>query len=64
MVNNIPEQTKLLVDGLSIGVIVSALNTWLPPLSALAALIWSLIRIYETQTIQNLLAKLRKTKET
>jgi len=61
--NNVPEQAKLLVDGLSIGVIVSALNLWLPPLSALAALVWSLIRIYETQTVQNWLASFKKKKE-
>ena len=54
------EQLKHVGDALSIGTIVGTLAGWLPALSALAALIWSCIRIYETQTVQGWIARWRK----
>lgn len=46
------EQLKHVGDALSIGTIVATFAGWLPALSALAALIWSCIRIYETKTVE------------
>jgi hypothetical protein len=46
------EHTKMAIDGLSVATAFAALATWLPPLAALASLVWSLIRIYETKTVQ------------
>lgn len=46
------EHLKMTIDGVSVATAVAALATWLPPLAALASLVWSLIRIYETQTFQ------------
>lgn len=48
------EATKTLVDGLSVVTVVSALNEWLPPIAAGFTIIWTVIRIYETKTIQKL----------
>lgn len=51
------EHLKHCIDISCFGVTVMAITSWLPPLSALASLIWAVIRIYETKTVQRLLGK-------
>lgn len=51
------ESTKTLVDGLSVVTVVGAIGELLPPMAALFTLIWTAIRIYETQTVQRLLGR-------
>lgn len=51
------ESTKTLVDGLSVVTVIGTLGEVLPPLAALFTLVWTVIRIYETQTVQRLLGK-------
>lgn len=51
------EATKNLVDGISIVTVVSTINAWLPPLAAGFTIIWTVIRIYETKTVQKVLGK-------
>jgi hypothetical protein len=46
------EHVKHAIDFLSLATVVAALTAWLPPLAALASLIWTSIRIYETRTVQ------------
>ena len=46
------EQLKHTGDALSIGTVVATLAGWLPALAALATLVWTGIRIYETKTVQ------------
>lgn len=46
-------------DGLSIGTVISTLVGWLPAFAALASIIWTAIRIYETKTVQDWLARRR-----
>ena len=48
------EAVKSGVDVLAGSTTASALMGWLPPLAALATLVWPCIRIYETQTVRNL----------
>jgi uncharacterized protein HemY len=48
-----PETIKHVTDGLSILTVVGTLADILPALAALFSLVWSLIRIWETQTVQN-----------
>lgn len=55
------EQLKIVGDALSISTIIATLAGWLPALSALAALIWTCIRIYETDTVQRGLKRWRNT---
>lgn len=50
---------KHIVDAVSIGTIVSTLAGWLPGAAALASLVWTCIRIYETKTVQSLLERKR-----
>lgn len=47
------------IDALSVTTVLATLSAWLPPLAALVSLIWGLIRIYETKTVQGLLGKRR-----
>jgi chromate transport protein ChrA len=44
-------------DILSIGVVLATLASWLPSVAAIFTIIWTAIRIYETQTVQRLLGK-------
>ncbi len=54
------EQAKLIADASSIAVVAGTLIDWLPAVAALASLVWSLIRIYETKTVQNWIGKWRE----
>ncbi|MFZ6757970.1 hypothetical protein ACO0K9_12245 [Undibacterium sp. Ji50W] len=45
------------LDAISVGTIVATLAGWLPAMAALASLVWSLIRIYETKTVQSWLKR-------
>lgn len=48
---------KTLGDTLSIVIAGGSLASILPPIAAVLSIIWTLIRIYETKTIQRLLGK-------
>ena len=50
---------KAIVDGLAVGVTVGAVLGWLPAVAALFTILWTVIRIYETKTIQNILKWLK-----
>ncbi len=51
------ESTKTLVDGLSVVTVVGTIGELLPPMAALFTLVWTAIRIYETETVQGLLGR-------
>lgn len=57
MDNMATESTKQVVDAVSVVTVVGTLGEVLPPMAALFTLIWTAIRIYETQTVQRLLGK-------
>lgn len=46
------ETTKHVLDALSIGGVMATLAGWLPAIAALASLVWTVIRIFETRTVQ------------
>jgi hypothetical protein len=52
--NDIGEGIKHLIDGLSIITVLGTLIDMLPSIAALFTMIWTAIRIYETDTIQKL----------
>lgn len=61
---NLMENTDIIkhvIDGLSIGVVVTTLIGALPPIATLSSILWVWLRIYETKTVQDFLAK-RKDK--
>lgn len=54
---NISEHTKYLIDAVSIGTAVGSLAGMLPHIAALFTIIWTGIRIWETDTVQGWLGK-------
>lgn len=54
---NIDEHTKHLIDGVSVATVMGTLMSWLPAIAALFTIIWTVIRIYETKTVQGWLKK-------
>ena len=51
------EGTKQVVDAVSVLTVVGTIGELLPPLAALFTLVWTAIRIFETQTVQRLLGR-------
>lgn len=49
-------------NGLSAGAIISTFAGWTPSIAAIVALIWYLIQIYESATVQRWLANRRVVK--
>ena len=51
------EGTKQAIDAVSVLTVVGTLSDILPPVAALITIVWTAIRIYETDTVQGLLGK-------
>lgn len=51
------ETTKQAIDAVSVFTVIGTLSDVLPPMAALVTIIWTGIRIYETQTVQKMLGK-------
>ena len=49
------ETTKHLFDALSISAVLGALVGYLPDIAAGLSIIWTLLRLYESKTVQSLL---------
>lgn len=54
------DHAKVIVDASSIVVVAGTLIDWLPAVAALASLVWTTIRIYETATVQKWILKCLK----
>jgi hypothetical protein len=57
MKDHLNESTKHVIDGLSLVTVLGALVELLPAVAAIFTIVWTAIRIYETNTIQQLLGK-------
>jgi hypothetical protein len=55
--DNIDSGMKHLMDWISISATITTLFGWLTPLGALLPIIWYSIRIYETETFQQILGR-------
>ena len=53
----LPETVTVAGDLLSVGVVVGTLVQFLPSAAALFTIIWTAIRIYETDTVRKLLGR-------
>ena len=51
------ESTKHVIDSISVLTVVGTLADILPPVAALVTIVWTGIRIYETETVQKLLKR-------
>lgn len=56
----LPDTVKHIIDTASIGVVLGTLAAALPQIAALFSIVWTAIRISETQTVRNLLRRFRK----
>ena len=54
------EGIKQVTDGISILTVVGTLAEILPAVAALLSIVWTLFRIYETETVQGWLGKNKK----
>lgn len=54
---NTHEQIKIIGDAGALGVTITTVLGWLPHIAAIASIIWTVIRIYETETVQKWIAK-------
>lgn len=57
------ETAKHWLDGVAVSAAIATFFAWLPPMAALASLIWTLIRIYESDTAQRLIKYLSDKRE-
>jgi hypothetical protein len=57
MKDHLNESTKHVIDGLSLVTVLGALVELLPAVAAIFTIVWTGIRIYETDTVQQLLGK-------
>lgn len=60
-VQHMSEGAKHLVDALSIGTLLGALFNMLPGIAALLTIVWTTIRILETDTVRGIVKRFRKT---
>ena len=61
MSDHTPETVKTVIDGLSIVTVVGTLVDMLPSFAALFTIVWTGIRIWETNTVQNMLGRKEDT---
>jgi len=60
---NIEEPTKQVLDVISFGTVLATVSAILPPVSALFTIVWVGIRIWETDTVQELIGRKRRRDE-
>lgn len=51
------DAAKYVADGAAASVAAATVIGWLPAIAAVLTIIWTLIRIYESDTVQKLLGK-------
>jgi hypothetical protein len=51
------ETTKHAIDAVSVFTVIGTLNDILPPVAALFTILWTGLRIYESETVQNAIRK-------
>jgi TctA family transporter len=55
--NQLQEAEKHLLDAAAIGAWIGALAGWLPVIAAALSIVWTVIRILETRTVQRWLRR-------
>jgi hypothetical protein len=48
------EDLKHVVDGASVGTVVATIAGWLPEIAALFTIVWTAVRLWETDTVKKL----------
>jgi len=50
-------EAKTVLDGLAVSGTVATLAGWLPPVASLLTIVWLSIRIWESETVQNIIKR-------
>jgi hypothetical protein len=61
--DHVPDAAKLSFDVMSAGIVVGTLAQLLPHIAALLTIVWTLIRIFETDTVRSALRRHRRDLE-
>lgn len=59
----IDQHTKNFIDGLSISGTVAAILGALPAATAILTFVWTVIRLYETKTVQDMIQRIREKRK-
>ena len=51
------EETKEVIDVAAASTAILTIGAWLPPIASLFTIVWLGLRIYESDTVQNLINK-------
>lgn len=57
--SHLSEHSKTVLDLVSVTTVLATLAAWAPPLAAVVSIVWGLIRIWETQTVQRIVNRVR-----
>jgi len=60
LIENLPDRLKQLLDALSLATVLGNLISMLPAIATILPIIWWLIRIYETPTVQGMFKRQKK----
>lgn len=60
MKHELTDTSKTLIDGLSIITVVGALVDMLPSIAAIFTIVWTAIRIWETDTVKKLTGRYKE----
>lgn len=59
MMDQVDEHLKQTLDLVSITTVFGTLMGILPSVAAILSIIWSIVRLYETNTVQKIIAKMK-----
>ena len=62
-IHDLPTGEKHLIDLVSLSAMLGAMTENLPQIAAGFTMVWTAIRIWETDTLQNALSRFRKTSQ-
>jgi hypothetical protein len=60
MRDHFDEGTKHVLDGLSLVTVIGTLMDWLPAVAALLSIVWTSLRIYESETVQGWIKRAKR----
>ena len=57
ILDHLPDGLRLLLDAISITALLGSLISLLPAIASVLTIVWTVIRIYETETVQRLVKR-------
>ena len=60
---HIAQGSKLFGDGIAVGVLVAGIAQLLPQIATLLTIVWMVLRIYESDTVQKIIERRKARRE-